>query len=59
MRYGMCIHNYMFPLICLGVKILKTIVVEQDGAEPTDTFQRALLHCEEANVGGQDGGGRM
>jgi len=25
MRYVMCIHNYMFPVIYLGVKILKNL----------------------------------
>jgi hypothetical protein len=47
MPYGMCIHNYIFPLIYLVVKILKTLGVEQDGAEPTDTLHMALLRYEE------------
>jgi len=53
MRYGMCRHNYIFPLIYLVVKNLKTVGVEQDGAEPTDTLQRALLRYEEEALGGR------
>jgi hypothetical protein len=54
MCYGMCIHNYLFPLIYLRVKILKNLGVEQDDAEPTDRLQRALLFYEEERSRGQN-----
>jgi len=53
MRYGMCRHNYIFSLIYLVVNSLKTVGVEQDGAEPTDMLQRALLHYEKEAVVGR------
>jgi hypothetical protein len=54
MYYDMCIHNYLFPVIYLGVIILKKLGFEQDDAEPTDRLQRALLCYEEERSRGQN-----